>query len=439
MDLDATGSLAGALFGLDGFVLLAAADAGGELEIMVETTADLVPCPECGAVARAKDRRPSWVRDLPVAGRPVVICWVKRVWACPHQLCPVRTWTETHQAIPARSSLTARAAGWAVAEVGERDGVVSHTAAELGVGWHVVMRQVIAQGAPLVEDPGRLDDVEALGLDETAMLKATATSSTRFVTGITDLTPGRPARLLEVIDDHAAAGLRAWLDEREQHWRDQIRHAALDPYRGYASALTASLPDAIRVLDPFHVVRLGLSCLDEVRRRVQQETTGHRGRRGDPLYRARRRLRRRSDRLSDYARARLIAELTAGDPDGEVTLAWAIAQDLMNLYTQPDPAAAHAAAEKLITALPDCPIPEIARLGRTLAAWRTELLASLAGHGITNGPTENLNLKIKNTKRKARGYRNFRNYRLRLLLNHGRIRQDQPVSRIRTRRPRFVA
>ena len=118
---------------------------------------------------------------------------------------------------------------------------------------------------------------------KTAMLKATATSSTRFVTGITELTPGRPARLLEVIDDHAAAGLSAWLDKREQHWRDQIRHAALDPYRGYATALRGSLPDAIRVLDPFHVLRLGLSCLDEVRRRVQQQTTGHRGRRGDPL------------------------------------------------------------------------------------------------------------------------------------------------------------
>ena len=66
-----------------------------------------------------------------------------------------------------------------------RDGVVSHTAAELGVGWHVVMRQVIAQGSPLVEDPGRLAEVKALGLNETAMLKATATSPTRFVTGIT--------------------------------------------------------------------------------------------------------------------------------------------------------------------------------------------------------------------------------------------------------------
>jgi hypothetical protein len=55
---DATASVTAALFGLDGFSVLAAAEAGGELELLVETTADLVACPECGAVARAKGSVP---------------------------------------------------------------------------------------------------------------------------------------------------------------------------------------------------------------------------------------------------------------------------------------------------------------------------------------------------------------------------------------------
>src|SRR5829696_8345834 len=69
---DATARLDAALLGLDGFVVVATAEVGGELELLVETTADLVGCPRCGAVARAKDRRPTWVRDLPLGGRPVV-------------------------------------------------------------------------------------------------------------------------------------------------------------------------------------------------------------------------------------------------------------------------------------------------------------------------------------------------------------------------------
>ena len=93
MSGEATASVTAALLGLGGFSVLGAADAGGELELLVETTAALVGCPGCGAVARAKDRRPTWVRDLPIGGRPVVICWNKRIWCCPHAVCPVKTWT----------------------------------------------------------------------------------------------------------------------------------------------------------------------------------------------------------------------------------------------------------------------------------------------------------------------------------------------------------
>jgi hypothetical protein len=57
-------------------------------------------------------------------------------------------------------------------------------------------------------------------------------------------------------------------------WRAAVTTAALDPYRGYAAALRAALPHAVRVLDAFHVVRLGLSAVDEVRRRIQREDTG---------------------------------------------------------------------------------------------------------------------------------------------------------------------
>jgi transposase len=106
---DATARLDAALLGLDGFVIVMTAEVGGELELLVETTADLVGCPGCGAVARAKDRRPTWVRDLPICGRPVVLCWWKRVWCCPHPLCEVKTWTERHEAIASRACLTERA------------------------------------------------------------------------------------------------------------------------------------------------------------------------------------------------------------------------------------------------------------------------------------------------------------------------------------------
>jgi transposase len=373
----------------------------------------------------------------------VVLCWWKRVWCCPQPRCEQKTWTERHPAITPRAVLTERARQWAVEQVGKHDAAVSTVAGGLGVAWWTVMDQVIDRGVPLIDDPVRLapptEPVTAVGVDETAFLRATGTHPTLFATGIADLTPGRAARLLDVVEGRSGTVLAGWLAERAAQWRTGIATASLDPFRGYATALACQLPEAVRVLDPFHVVRLGLACVDDVRRRVQQDTLGHRGRTRDPLYGIRRVLRRRRDRLSVKARARLEAGLIAGDPDGEVALAWTVAQDLMGLYRLDNPDLARSRAEQLIGDLRDCPIPELARLGRTLHAWRTELCAHFDHPAVSNGPTENLNLKVKNTQRIARGYRNFAHYRLRLLLNHGRIREDRSLMRIRTRRPSFAA
>jgi transposase len=175
------------------------------------------------------------------------------------------------------------------------------------------------------------------------------------------------------------------LARRDQAWRDQVTTASLDPFRGFATALRTHLPGVVRVLDPFYVTRVAIGCVDDVRRRVQQDTTGHRGRTGDPLYGLRRVLRRRHDRLSPHAWRRLEAGLEAGDPDGEVALAWDIAQKVMTLYQLDNPAEQADRAATLIAALRSCPILELARLGRTLHAWRDELLAAFTHPDVSNG------------------------------------------------------
>jgi transposase len=71
-------------------------------------------------------------------------------------------------------------------------------------------------------------------VDETSFLAAAATHPTEFATGITDLTPGRPARLLEVKHGRSGAVLAGWLTERDQAWKQRVATASLDPFRGYA-------------------------------------------------------------------------------------------------------------------------------------------------------------------------------------------------------------
>jgi transposase len=95
-----------------------------------------------------------------------------------------------------------------------------------------------------------------VGVDETAYLRANATRSTTFATGIAERTPGRPARLLDVVEGRSSSVLAQWLTERDPAWRAAVTTASLDPFRGYATALSSHLPAAVRVLDAFHVVRV---------------------------------------------------------------------------------------------------------------------------------------------------------------------------------------
>ena len=192
------------------------------------------------------------------------------------------------------------------------------------------------------------------------------------------------ARLLDAVVGRSGTAYKTWLQNQPDGFTADVEQAALDPFRGYANAIRDELPDAVAVLDAFHVVRLATQVVDEVRRRVQQDTLGHRGHKNDPLYQIRGLLRHGVEHLSERQQAKLTRCLEAGDPDGEVNLAWQCYQQLRSIYHS-SAAQGRQIAEKVIASFPTCPIPEVARLGRTLKAWRQQVLAYFDTAGVSNG------------------------------------------------------
>jgi transposase len=424
------------LLGLDGFEVLAAQVVGGEWQLVVQTTAAMVGCRGCGMRAELHGRRTVRVRDLPIGGRPVVLCWRKRIWRCREPACGVRTWTEQTAAIRPRAVLTERARAEACRRVGKDAHAVAAVARDLGVGWGTVMRAVAEHGTPLVDDAARLEGVVALGLDETSFLKATRRAPTRYVIGLVDLEGGR---LLEVVADRTRAAVDGWLHARPRDWLAQVTTVALDPWRGYASALTVPLGHARVVVDHFHAIRLANAVVDQARRRTQQATLGHRGRKGDPLYRIRKLLLTAAEQLTQRGRGRLRAGLATGDLTGEVAAAWQGKELLRAVYATGDLADARTALERFYRWADGVGVAELSRLARTVKAWEAEILAFHATDGCSNGPTEAMNLLIKKVKRVGHGFRNFTNYRLRLLLHCGVSWQTHRTARLRGRSPRLVA
>jgi transposase len=270
-----------------------------------------------------------------------------------------------------------------------------------------------------LKKPGRLAGVKTLGVDE-HIWRPGLRSSTKAVTVMVDLTRDEHgdlhARLLDAVEGRSGTVYADWLKDEGLEVTVTVEHAALDPFRGYANAIRDELPDAVAVLDAFHVVKLGSTALDEVRRRVQQQTLHRRGHKDDPLYRIRRTLMTGLEHLTDKQRQRLDKHLPAGDPNGEVRLAWQAYQRLRGIYHASSPEAGRRLAEQLLDVLHTCPVPELARLGRTLRQWRAQILAYFATGGVNNGATEAINGVIEKTRRLAHGFRNFENYRLRILL-----------------------
>ena len=278
----------------------------------------------------------------------------------------------------------------------------------------------------LIANPQRFDGVTVIGVDEHCWRHTRR--GDKYVTVIIDLTPARnrtgPARLLDMVEGRSKQVFQNWLAERPHAWRQGLQVVAMDGFTGFKTATAEELPHAVAVMDPFHVVRLAGDAMDQCRRRVQQQLHGHRGRKTDPLYRARRTLHTGADLLTDKQQQRL-TELFAGDAHVEVEATWGIYQRMIAAYREPDRAKAKQAMTKVIESVSagvPAALTELRRLGRTLKQRAGDILAYFDRPGTSNGPTEALNGRLEHLRGSALGFRNLTNYIARSLLETGGFR-----------------
>ena len=388
---------------------------GPDVELMIEQAVDDVRCPNCAERAQVKERPVVRYVDLPVFGTPMRLSWKKHRMRCPDARCPRKTWVLCDHRIAAKNCLlTTRAAKWATVQVGGGR-TVSEVAAELACDWHTVNDAVTTYGEALLEaDKKRMNATTAIGLDETSIVRLGPRSQRTYATTVADVANHQ---IIEILPSRNFTDVARWMDSQPAAWKQRIRYGALDMSSAYAAVYTVVLPAVAHVIDPFHVVRWANQSLDDVRRRIQTEQLGHRGRRDDPLYRSRRLLLRGEERLSEEAAIRLRSLLELGDRSAEVALAHRVKERVRDFYRTANPAEARQTLEELMDhCLRKAMPPETQRLGRTIRNWFDRICNHHLAR-VTNGPTESLDNLIK---RIGFGFRNFRNYRVRALLYAGK-------------------
>lgn len=294
-------------------------------------------CSRCGCQGVPRDTVTRQLGHEPFGWRQTTLLVSVRRYRCTG--CGHVWRQDTSKAAEPRAKLSRRGLRWALEGIVCQHLTVARIAEGLGVTWNTANNAVLAEGRRvLIDNPSRFNGVKVIGVDEHVWRHTRR--GDKYVTVIIDLTPIRdgtgPSRLLDMVEGRSKQAFSTWLQARPQHWRDQIEVVAMDGFSGFKSAAAEELPAAVPVMDPFHVIRLAGDALDNCRRRVQQQTCGHRGRTGDPLYSARRTLHTGADLLTDKQRTRLETLFTA-DSHVEVEASWGAYQRMVAAYREPDP------------------------------------------------------------------------------------------------------
>lgn len=386
-------------------------------------------CRRCGCEGSPRDTVVRRLAHEPLGWRPTTLEVRVRRYRCTG--CGHVWRQDTTAAAEPRAKLSRRGLRWALEAIVVQHLTVARVAEGLAVAWDTANDAVLAEGRRvLIDDPGRFDGVNVVGVDEHVWRHTRR--GDKYVTVIIDLTPVRegtgPARLLDMVQGRSKAAFKSWLVERDRAWREAVEVVAMDGFTGFKTAAVEELPEVVTVMDPFHVVRLAGQALDECRRRVQQATCGHRGRKGDPLYAARRTLSTGADLLTDRQHARLTALFDPevhGDAHVQVEATWGIYQRMIAAYRHEDSCRGRELMAKLIESVSHGvpkELTELIKLGRTLTKRAADVLAYFDRPGTSNGPTEAINGRLEHLRGSALGFRNLTNYIARGLLETGGFR-----------------
>ncbi len=349
-------------------------------------------CPICRRVTtKVHDTRARVKADQPLGDQSVSLVVLRRRFACSR--CP-GTFTEDDPTCGRRRRLTYRLR----ARLGRES--VHQTVRQVACRYEVSPATVRWAQAEYADQQVEMASVPLtqLGIDEHSVRKGC-----RYATGLHDLTRHR---LVEVVEGRTSMVVQAALEKLPTP--ETIQVVSMDMSGPFRAAVQTVLPHAAIVADKYHVVARITKAVHDVWRRLLRGK-----RRDDPLRQTGRWVLRGREHLSPEEEATLRVVLR---PYPTLRRAWLLKEDFRRWYRAASAGSARlelSAWRRMIAELPD--LPEIRALEGMLKLWQEEILNYFTFR-VTQGPVEGQNNRAKVIQRRAYGYRNFTNYRRRLLL-----------------------
>ena len=431
------------LLGIDGLVVdsVLVGESGGRV-VHCSTDPELAGwCPDCRQQSSSpKERVTTRPRDVRIGPDRPELLWHKRKWHCRVSGCERKVFTESlPEEIPARARITTRARRAAAQSIGDHLRPVSGVAHEMGMDWRIAHDAFVAYANEVL--PTGPPPVRVLGIDETRRGKGKYEVETptgvkvwvdRFDTGLVDL--DGTGGLFAQVNGRTSDVVIAWLKEQNPEWRAAITHVSMDTSATYARAARLALPNAVVVVDRFHLVALANRAVTEYRRELAWARRGRRGRKIDPEWAQRNRLLRAAETLTIDEASKMHDAMRQADPSGGLEKCWQGKEMLRRLLalagTNPDRTLIWNRLTDFYTHCADSEIAQLRRLAWTVYAWQPSIIEGLIT-GISNGRTEGYNRIVKHVGRIAFGFRNTENQKRRI-----RFAGTRASRRASTRTPR---
>lgn len=359
-------------------------------------------CPKCGVVGEfvRHGTLTQRVNDTAHSGQPVVIAWERQRYRC--RACG-GTFLQPSEDVDESRLMTKRLVRYIEREVLRRTFV--SVADEVGVS-EATIRNVFRAYAERVEAAHRFVAPELLGIDE-LHIRGVA----RCI--LTDLKGRNVVDFLETRTKTAVYHALLRLEDRER-----VEVVAIDMYRPYQTAAKAALPQAVVVVDKFHVVRMATAALDGFRRLIGKEMSVRRRR---FVLQRRAVLLKRPAELTDEQRL-LLEEWLTEFP--HLRTAYDLKERFFGVWDAETVAEGRRRLHHWRAAVPLALEPVFRELLTAAKNWEPEILNYFATGRVTNAYTESVNRSLRDIDRAGRGY-SFDALRIKALFAHDK--QTRPM------------
>jgi len=364
----------------------------GRLE--AEKVSPFEVCPKCATASHViYDRRRITVRDSPLRDKHIRLVILKRRFKC--KSCGA-VFTEPVSGISKGRRYTERyrrSLLWACETFVDLKSVRKNLGCSYGFIYKALYEQLELQRRMKTNYPWP----KTIGIDEHSFGRNKEKGFQEFVSFIID---HKNKKAFEVVKGRTSEDLREALSHIQG--RENVRFVTMDMSETYRRFVRGFFPNAQIIADKFHVSRL----LNQAINRRRKEITGDK--RANPI----RRLLLRNRFKLKYSVRLIIDEWLRQYPD--LSEIYWFKEALHKFYRTRGYNKAARALTKLTDEMGYSNIIEIQATRKTLLSWRKEIILYFAT-GLTNARVEGFNNVAKVIKRRAYGYRSFKNYRLRLL------------------------